>query len=103
EVGNPIEADRLAEHRSCGRRTLVERICPVLHSNPLTEEWMHCPRDVAGRENVRHGGLKPLVDDHAILDCQSGVLGKLDTRYHADPDDDEVAVDRATTGGAHAT
>src|SRR6185312_15391737 len=75
---------------------------PVLHSYPLPEEWMPSPRNVAGGEYVRHGGLKPLVDDHTVVDSQPGVLGKRDPRYDADPDDDEVAVDRPATGGAHA-
>jgi len=39
-------------------------------------------------------GFKIFVDQHTAIDRQSGLLGEVDARPHADSDHDEVGVDR---------
>jgi hypothetical protein len=66
----------------------------VLDSDTLSVERMPRIRDIAGREHIRCGCLKLLVDDDPVVDLDPGVAGEVDAGRDANPDDDEVAVDR---------
>ena len=92
---------RGAEHVARSDRSLMQRVCPVLDSQP-PEQRMAGVGDVAGGEDALGGGLEVLVGEQAVVDHDRRVGGQRGSRCRSDPRDDEVAVDHAPVRGAHA-
>ena len=47
-------------------------------------------RDVAGGKDSRHAGFKVFIHRDAAIELETGALGQLDSRPHANADDDEI-------------
>ena len=101
EVRHAVVGDVAAEHRAGGRGPLVERVGPVLDADVLARRtdarrWRRRrPRTRPGRWSAgRSSTTIPL----SIFRPAS--VGQLGARRDADPDDDEVALDRAPVAGA---
>ena len=92
EVRQPVVAHRLAEHRAGGRLAAVQRVGPVLHPDPLTQQRMRDAGHVAGRVDVRIAGAQARVDGDTVVEDQTRRLGEL--HHRRDPDADHGQVGR---------
>src|SRR6516225_7930944 len=95
----PEERDRgialaAAEQVARGRLALPLGDDPVLDAQPLAAVGVGPAGDVAGRVNAGHAGFEVFVDHHAAIDREPGVAREIDTRPHADPDNDEFGIER---------
>ena len=64
----------------------MQRVCPVLHSDPCTEERVIEICDVAGRVDVGVRGLQRGIDEYSVVHREPSHLGQthLGRRTHTD-------------------
>src|SRR5258708_21899403 len=86
-IGKPLP---LSEHVARCRLALALGHHPVLDPQILAGVAIGPPRDVAGGKDARDAGLEIFVHGHASIGLESRTLGELDSRPHADADNDEV-------------
>jgi hypothetical protein len=73
----------------------------VLDAQPLAAVWVGPAGDVACRENAGRAGFEIFIDEDAAIDPQSGLLGEIDARPHADADHDQRSVDHGAVIELH--
>src|SRR5262249_2627623 len=67
---------------------------PVLDAQPLAAVGVGPAGNVACGEDAGHAGLEVFIDHHAAIDRQAGVARETDARPYADPDHDELGIER---------
>ena len=72
----------------------------MLHADPFAVEGVASVRDVTGGEHAGHAGLKVLVDEDAVVDCDARPDGEPGARLDPDTDHDEVALELAAVARA---
>src|SRR6516162_1777155 len=95
----PEERDRgialaAAEQVARGRLALPLGDDPVLDAQPLAAIWVRPAGNIASGENAGHAGFEVFIDHHAAIDRQASGAREIDARPHADPDHDELGIER---------
>src|SRR5260370_22832500 len=86
-IGKPLP---LSEHVARRGLALPFGHDPVLDAQMLAAMGVGPARDIACGKDAGRAGLEIFVYHHAALDLQTGALGQLDARPHADADNHEV-------------
>ena len=58
----------------------------MLDAQPLAAIGIGPTGNIAGGEHIRRTGLQVIVDEYAMVNRQTGFLGEIETRPHADAD-----------------
>ena len=87
---NVIEPLARTEYVASCRLALSFGNDPMLDTNRRTTTTVRPARDVAGSVHALRARFEILVDDHTVVDAQSGILRQLQSRPDADADDDEI-------------
>ena len=88
-----------AEQRRGGNLGLMNRVRHGFEPHAALEQGVRMVRAVAGREDVRIGRARELVDDDAVAAGQPGGGGELDVGHDADADDHDVARELSAVDG----
>src|SRR6516162_6477229 len=83
-----------AEQVARGRLPLPLGDDPVLDAQLLAAIWVRPAGNIASGENAWHACFEVLVDHHAAIDRQPSVAREIDARPYADPDHDELGIER---------
>src|SRR3954462_11704762 len=87
-----VEALVQSQHVARRGLSLAFSNYPMLDADVFAGMRIRPTRDIAGGVNVAGACLEVPIDHHAAIDLKAGLLGKHQTRAHADADDHEVGV-----------
>ena len=101
EIRRSVVADLLAEHSACRGRSPVQRVGPVLDPDPCLIQRIDRVGDIASGVDIGLAGAQRGVDEDAIVDGETGVLGQFGVGPGSYPDDDHVDGNLVTVFGDH--
>src|SRR5215469_178448 len=94
EERHRVEPLAAAEYVACRRLSLAFGHHPMLDANIVARERIGPACDVSSGEDPGNAGLEILVYPYAVIGFYPRPLGKIGQRLDADPDHNEVGVDR---------